>query len=481
MSLDRAALSSDARRVVRIIGDELLARVRKKAEDLRANEDPEALHDFRVAVRRLRSWLRAFENEFDDTLRGKYRRGLDRIADATRDSRDLEVHIAWVERFARARRKRTRAGSDWLIARMRGRKARADLTLRRVLDEDFARTESGLRKAFAHYTVTRDETPALFARVTAKLVRQQAVAVRSALANVSTIGDRVQGHDARIAAKRLRYLLEPFRDLIDGTGDVVTRLTTLQDDFGALHDAQIFGSEIARALAKVRSSKESDAARAADDGTPDAVDDTADSDRADVLEAISRRLHRDENAAFARAVDAWLGDNASDLWPAVETIAVTLDDIAVQDSSFERRYLLREVLETPPGRTLEIDVGYLPGAHIVEHIQRVTSNGERRYRRALESDDASCASTVDEEISKEVFTALWPLTQGRRVKTHRRSIDFEGRCWVIDDFSDREIALATVRLADADDAVAIPAWLEPMIDHDVTDAAAYTLRALAGA
>ncbi|MGH9885846.1 MAG: CHAD domain-containing protein, partial [bacterium] len=105
MQIDRAALTGDARRVVRVAADELLARVRKKSEDLAANEDPDALHDFRVAVRRLRSWLRAFGAELDDTLRGKERKRLDRIAEATRESRDLEVHIAWIEKFARARRK----------------------------------------------------------------------------------------------------------------------------------------------------------------------------------------------------------------------------------------------------------------------------------------------------------------------------------------------------------------------------------------
>lgn len=477
MPLDRAALNADARRVVRVVGDELLARVRKRAEGLQS-DDPDALHDFRVAVRRLRSWVRAYADAFDDTLRGKDRRRLDGIADATRASRDLEVHIAWVDEFSHARRKRARPGSDWLIARLQARKTRADLALRQVLDDDFERTEDGLRKTFRRYMVTTDQPPDRYSRATAKLVRDRASASRTALAGVTNIGDRAQGHQARIAAKQLRYLLEPLGGVIDGVDDVVSRLTTLQDDFGALHDAQLFGAEIASLRAKVQSSKAKRAARAADANEVPAPD-RAENDRAELLLAISRRLHRDEEAAFARCEERWLGDKANPVWAAVETIAVALDDMATQSSAAHRRYLLRDILETPPGRSLDIEIGYLPDAHVVDRVQRVTGDGGRHYFRAVEIDGDTPPAVVDEEISKSVFAALWPLTKGRRVKTHRISVDFEGHCWMLDRIANRGISLASVSLPDARESVAIPEWLEPMIDHDVTDDAEFTLRNLA--
>src|SRR5262245_35011990 len=112
--LDRASLSGDSARVARLVGEKLLSQVKKRSEDLHAEDVPDALPDVRVAVRRLRSWLRAFDGVVGDTMPGKHLRRLRRIADATRASRDLEVHIEWVERFARSRRRKNRQGAEWL-------------------------------------------------------------------------------------------------------------------------------------------------------------------------------------------------------------------------------------------------------------------------------------------------------------------------------------------------------------------------------
>ena len=47
-------------------------------------------------------------------------------------------------------------------------------------------------------------------------------------------------HDLRIAAKRLRYTLEIFEDVLpEGCAKVVQELTTIQDEIGALHDSDV--------------------------------------------------------------------------------------------------------------------------------------------------------------------------------------------------------------------------------------------------
>jgi CHAD domain-containing protein len=312
----------DSARVARVVAAALLKKVKKTSEDLQGDANPDALHDFRVAVRRLRSWTRAFDRELSDTLGGKQRRRLERLADATRASRDLEVHIEWVERFARARRRRRRAGTKWLIDRLRAKKARADLDFRRALDADLTRAVAGFTKALNRYTVHLDEPWPPFARTAAELIRAHATAARKALASVTNIGDRLEGHEARIAAKRLRYLLEPLRDVDSRATHVVERLSRLQDDFGELHDAQLFGSDIARLLAKVLASTAISPREAGDDANARATDDD---DRADLLLAIARRLHRDEVTAFARIADTWLADRTEALWADVDAIARALE------------------------------------------------------------------------------------------------------------------------------------------------------------
>src|SRR5262249_59165172 len=68
---------------------------------------------------------------------------------------------------------------------------------------------------------------------------------------------RIQGytsdeaiHRARIAAKHLRYLLEPFVEVVPAGKGVVERLKTLQDGFGDVHDSQVFAGELSAALPK---------------------------------------------------------------------------------------------------------------------------------------------------------------------------------------------------------------------------------------
>ena len=47
-------------------------------------------------------------------------------------------------------------------------------------------------------------------------------------------------HEARIAAKRLRYLLEPAVRYSDRGESLVHKLRRLQNDLGALHDVHVF-------------------------------------------------------------------------------------------------------------------------------------------------------------------------------------------------------------------------------------------------
>src|SRR6266550_3868884 len=58
----------------------------------------EALHDFRVAIRRVRSWMRAFQPWLRDDLPRKRMRSLSAIADATRSVRDAAVHLEWLRK-----------------------------------------------------------------------------------------------------------------------------------------------------------------------------------------------------------------------------------------------------------------------------------------------------------------------------------------------------------------------------------------------
>ena len=321
MSIAPADLLDSKQRVIRVVGRELLAKVREKSENLGVDDDRDAIHGFRVALRRLRSWMRAFDDELGATVRTKVQRRLKRIADATRTSRDCEVHIAWLERFGKSQRGKYQKTTEWLVDDLEAQKAEADLELRKATNKYLERTALQLSQGLSHYIVNLDEPADAMAFALAKLIRDHAIAASNCLAKVTSVGDRAEAHEARIAVKRLRYIIEPLGGTIGDAETLIEDISKLQDELGALHDAQIFGSEIAKHLATVLAAS---TPVVRDDEKSDEDEATA-SDRADALRAISQRLHREEVRAFKALGETWLSGGADDLWLRADNIASALE------------------------------------------------------------------------------------------------------------------------------------------------------------
>ena len=82
------------------------------------SSDSEALHDYRVALRRLRSCLRGYRKYVRSTVTRKSVRRLRRLARGTSQSRDLEVHLAWLGEQLASAPEPERAGISWMTERL---------------------------------------------------------------------------------------------------------------------------------------------------------------------------------------------------------------------------------------------------------------------------------------------------------------------------------------------------------------------------
>ena len=232
--------------------------------------DAEALHDFRVALRRLRSQLRAYAPLLPRAAAPRIRRRLRKLARATSEARDLEVQVAWLGRQRAAVGPRNEEALDDLLGGLSRRARRSTRKLQKRAARRFARLRRQLLRRLAD-----DEERAQVAGgwgsfrtaaaqrilVEVGLLSRHAVAIASA-------GDQAHTHKARIAAKRLRYLVEPLRD--SGLREVgvaaealVLRLRQLQDLLGELHDAHVMSHVVADAL-----SAAAEAAARRDHGPP---------------------------------------------------------------------------------------------------------------------------------------------------------------------------------------------------------------------
>jgi CHAD domain-containing protein len=210
-------------------------------------EDAEALHDFRVGLRRLRSCMRAYRPFLKGSISGKIRRRLRGLTLETNAGRDTEVQLAWLRDQASCLAPGEAEGLGWLVGRLEGRRSMLEQTTTRV-GRRFLKLESKLRPRLLTFEV--EVSPAgmreqeSFGQVTAGLIRRFAVELCESVASVRHRNDESEAHGTRIRAKRLRYLIEPLSPRLPRLKTSIKRLKELQSVLGALHDMQVLGREI---------------------------------------------------------------------------------------------------------------------------------------------------------------------------------------------------------------------------------------------
>lgn len=140
----------------------------------------------------------------------------------------------------------------------------------------------------------------------------------------------------------------------------------------------------------------------------------------------------------------------------------------------ERKFLLSGL---PPraldGRRIAMAQGYLPGQQIRERVRREVSDDEVVLRRTIKLGRGLERIELEEGIDEAFFEALWPLTEGRRVRKTRYVVVEGEHAFEIDAFEDRELFVAEVELRSIDDAVELPDWLSPYVIREVTDEPGY--------
>ena len=118
MTLPENLLALSPEEAARRVALERLHAAREAAARLDDPADTEALHDFRVAIRRLRSTLRAWRPVLGKGLRKRHRRALRALQGATGGGRDAEVALAWLGEQRSTLNATQRRGHDWLVARL---------------------------------------------------------------------------------------------------------------------------------------------------------------------------------------------------------------------------------------------------------------------------------------------------------------------------------------------------------------------------
>ena len=213
---------------------------------LRKTQDPDAIHQMRVALRRMRAALAMFKRAVPCTEFDLLREEAKRIASALGPARECDVFRETVARGPLAHPDRPE-NCDALLAAIEGRRSAAyDDARSRIEDRDttlFVLNVQGLlarrawRNALSGPELAQLTAPAAeFAEQTLNRLRNRALKRGKKLAELS---DEAR-HDLRIILKNLRYGAEFYRGLFGRRRDVQAYLRTisrLQDLLGAHNDA----------------------------------------------------------------------------------------------------------------------------------------------------------------------------------------------------------------------------------------------------
>jgi len=431
--------------------------------------DVEALHDFRVAIRRLRSTLRAWRPELAGSVSGKRRRALRGLQQATGEGRDAEVALAWLAQQRDALAPEERAGLEHLAAELERQHRAAMKHARQDVRSRFEKLDGRLTARLAVMRLDERLAPPAdmprFGAALASRARDAVGVLGRRLAAVGSVEDRAAGHAARIAGKRLRYLLEPLRHE-PSVAAIVERCKSLQDLLGDLNDSHVLADELDKARV--------DAPTQALPG----------------LEALAARNRAWADELFARLTADWLGGGIATLAAAVDALAAELEAEAKPDVEIERKYLLERLPDLDALRahgvtveTFEVEQGWLPGQRLRERVRRTVRaadpQAEARYFRTVKLGAGVERIEIEEPTTALVFETLWPLTEGCRIRKRRHCVHEDGRLWEIDEFLDRELALAEVELPDAAVRPELPSWLADRVVREVTDDPRYTNLSLA--
>lgn len=194
--------------------------------------DAEALHDLRVAMRRLHSLFVAFDTAVDPA--NTFSRRLKQILKQTNHARDLEVSLAILQN--------NRLDLPWLKQQWQ-----------EELEQEYAQLRDTLPAAWQQLAPELDRPETILnpqcsdtslAGLAAELLAEQRKALKKGRAKLCRKWKDKPAHKLRVLGKQQRYLCEPFAEELPACGRAVDKLKSFQDLLGDYHDIVVMREKL---------------------------------------------------------------------------------------------------------------------------------------------------------------------------------------------------------------------------------------------
>jgi len=183
--------------------------------------EPEAIHEFRVAIRRLHTWLSL--PELRPAAERKLLKTLKRYIKVTNTLRDADVHNQWLKQHGYSEqisRKQHVFPGGW---------------------KRLCRRLQTVIKSIEHSDASRNDSFSSHGTCVARALFEK---FELSLLDIRSMEDTRAIHHSRILGKRLRYILEPFAPSDEQAAQIVLQLAAFQDCTGLLHDLAMMGDPL---------------------------------------------------------------------------------------------------------------------------------------------------------------------------------------------------------------------------------------------
>jgi CHAD domain-containing protein len=235
-------LSEAGRKVMRYH----FARMLAYEEGTRLGEDIEALHDMRVATRRLRAAFEVFQDGFEPGALKPYLKGLRATGRALGKVRDLDVFMEKAQHYLETIHEDRHVGLDMLLAKWKEQRDTARIEMLAWLDSkeylDFKRKFNlflNTPGAGARAALLSTPVPTKVRELVPVLIYTRLAAVRAYAPYLDDAPVELL-HALRIEFKKFRYTVEYFQEPLGKRAkDVIDLLKQMQDHLGDLNDAQV--------------------------------------------------------------------------------------------------------------------------------------------------------------------------------------------------------------------------------------------------
>lgn len=210
--------------------------------------DIEAIHDMRVASRRLATGLEVFKTCLPKKKAKVWRDAIRKVTFALGNARDLDIQIAQLTNlYGEALEATYKPGYNRLLLRLKQKRSKAQKKVNKTV---FQLNESEAVDQMILWLEKHREADPLAEPYPPSLFRKAYPPIATALEGflmhsdfIASEADSDKLHAMRIAGKRLRYTMEIFAPIYDGKlKPFILAMKDIQDTLGEFHDADVWAT-----------------------------------------------------------------------------------------------------------------------------------------------------------------------------------------------------------------------------------------------